>query len=272
MTRHNRMILSMILAVMLCVIFSVPSLAFEADEPVPETEPAPAATTEPVPEPTVHVSAPVEIAIISDEDWGSVDREMITAQTYEITDEIINGAGAEPEETAAPADTPAEAEPAAPEITETAATEPETGTGEVPAAEQPAEEVPAEEPAGEEPVEAAPADQPEAEEPAAETIPDEDDEEGELPGEEPEETEPASEPEKPRVTVTVEISMIDDTIMRLLAVVNDPEGRDFLYQWQVSQDGGMTYTDIQEATTEELRVELTDENINDMWRVRVQSI
>ena len=66
--------------------------------------------------------------------------------------------------------------------------------------------------------------------------------------------------------------MIDENVMRLLAVVNDPEGRDFLYQWQVSEDRGITYTDIQEATTDELKVELNDENINDMWRVRVQAI
>ena len=86
--------------------------------------------------------------------------------------------------------------------------------------------------------------------------------------------EPESEPEteKARVTVKVEISMIDETVMRLLAVVDDPEGREFLYQWQVSEDSGMTYTDIPEATTDELKVELTDENISDMWRVRVQAI
>ena len=95
---------------------------------------------------------------------------------------------------------------------------------------------------------------------------------GEEPEEESAEPEATPEPEKPRVTVRVEISMIDETVMRLLAVVNDPEGRDFLYQWQVSEDRGITYTDIQEATTDELKVELTDENINDMWRVRVQAI
>ena len=90
--------------------------------------------------------------------------------------------------------------------------------------------------------------------------------------EDPEDPEAVPEPEKARVTVTVEISMIDETVMRLLAVVDDPEGREFLYQWQVSEDSGMTYTDIPEATTDELKVELTDENISDMWRVRVQAI
>ena len=71
MTQRLRMILLMILAVMLCVVFSMPSLAFEAEEPVQEAEPEEVTVTEPAPEPTVTISAPVEIAVIPDEDWGS---------------------------------------------------------------------------------------------------------------------------------------------------------------------------------------------------------
>ena len=269
MTRQIRMILLMILAVMLCVVFSMPSLAFEADEPVPEAEPAAEAVTEPAPEPTVEVSAPVEIAVISDTDWGNVDKELVAARTPAITETLINPEQTEPEETAAPAETPAAEPAAAPDTPEPAKTEPAPAAEENPAEEQPAEQEPAGEPAGEGPDEEVPAD-----EPAAEPAPVNPEEKagGEEPEEESAEPEATPEPEKPRVTVRVEISMIDETVMRLLAVVNDPEGRDFLYQWQVSEDRGITYTDIQEATTDELKVELTDENINDMWRVRVQAI
>ena len=270
MTRQIRMILLMILAFMLCVVFSMPSLAFEADEPVPESDHATETVTEPAPEPTVEVSAPVEIAVISDTDWGSVDRELVAARTPAITEAVDNQEQTEPEEPAAPAETPA-AEPATEtETPEPAATEPAPEAEEIPEAEQPAEPEAAGEPAGEEPAAEAPADQPAAGEGEPETP--EENAGGEEPEEGPAEPEAVPEPEKPRVTVTVEISMIDENVMRLLAVVNDPEGRDFLYQWQVSEDRGITYTDIQEATTDELKVELNDENINDMWRVRVQAI
>ena len=65
------------------------------------------------------------------------------------------------------------------------------------------------------------------------------------------------------------VSMEDEFTMKLHAVVNDPEGRQFIYQWQVSEDGGQNYSDIEEATKAELDVELNAENINNLWRVRV---
>ena len=313
MTRRLRMIFSMILAVMLCVVFSMPSLAFEADEPAPEAEPEEVMVTEPAPEPTVTISAPVEIAVIPDEDWGSVGPEAIAnVFTPAVTEEAESGGDTEPEETPGPAETAAAEPQEAPETPEPAGNEPLTDAEEMSAEDQPAEEMPvAEQPAEETPETEPPAadtpeedtegeetdetvteNQPAAEEPVQEfpeeVIPDgeeteevseepeegpEEPEEGpEEPEEAPEELEAATEPETARVTVTVEISMIDDTIMRLLAVVNDPEGRDFLYQWQVSEDSGMTYTDIPEANTDELKVELTDENITDMWRVKVQAV
>ena len=326
MTRRLRMILTMILAVMLCVVFSIPSLAFEAEEPAQEAGPEEVTVTEPVPEPTVTISAPVEIAVIPDEDWGSVGSEALANLfTPAGTEEAEDSGDAEPEETPAPMDTPEAETAAAPETPGPAGTETLTDAEEMSAEDQPAEETPAaEQPAGETPAEETPAEEtpaaeqpagetPETEPPAADTpeedtvgeetdetvtenqpaseepvqefpeevIPDgeeteevsEEPEEGpEEPEEAPEELEATTEPETARVTVKVEISMIDETVMRLLAVVDDPEGREFLYQWQVSEDSGMTYTDIPEATTDELKVELTDENISDMWRVRVQAI
>ena len=285
MTRRLRMILTMILAVMLCVVFSIPSLAFEADNLLQETVPAEETMTTPAPEPTVTVSPPVEIAVIEDEDWGNVGPEKLDVTvTPAAAEETLSGGETEPEAPDLQEDLLAEEETAA----EPAAAEPETAPEEeLPAADQqqetepaaentveePAAENTAEEPAGkiaeEQPI-------PDAAEPA--DLPDADESgEGssdEANPEEEETAEPESEPEteKARVTVKVEISMIDETVMRLLAVVDDPEGREFLYQWQVSEDSGMTYTDIPEATTDELKVELTDENISDMWRVRVQAI
>ncbi len=295
MTRRLRMIFSMILAVMLCVVFSMPSLAFEADEPAPEAEPEEVNMTEPAPEPTVTISAPVEIAVIPDDDWGSVQPGYASMVMAATTEKAMNSEAVEPEETPAPEDAPV-AEPEdvpetpAPVETEPAAVAEEEAPADLPAEETPetdqaAADIPEEDTTGEAPDEPVTESKPDAgetaqEAPEEEILDGEDQEEApEEPEEGPEDEEEDSEdpetvpePETARVTVTVEISMIDETVMRLLAVVNDPEGRDFLYQWQVSEDCGMTYTDIPEANTDELKVELTDENITDMWRVKVQAV
>ena len=269
MTRRLRMILMMILAMMLCVVFSMPSLAFEADNIPQEAEPSEDTVTATTPEPTVTVSPPVEIAVIPDEDWGNVGPELLAATVSPAAaEEAAESVETETEEPAVQAEQPAD-ESAVPESTEPAGTAPETAPEEVPAAEMPEEET-AEEPETVpegQPAEEIPAEEPDADEPAVAITAEE-----EPDGEEPADPETVPETEKARVTVTVEISMIDETVMRLFAVVNDPEGRDFLYQWQVSEDNGMTYTDIPEANQDELKVELTEENINDMWRVRVQAI
>ena len=74
------------------------------------------------------------------------------------------------------------------------------------------------------------------------------------------------------VTVKIVATMTGENEMKLSAVVNDPEGRDYTFQWQVSVDGGKTFTDIADETAAEMDVELTEENITDMWRVKVQEI
>ena len=83
---------------------------------------------------------------------------------------------------------------------------------------------------------------------------------------------PEGEDEEPQITVTVKATLVEDNIMVLDAIVDDPEGRSFTYQWQVSEDGGLTYMDIEDATEAELRIELTEENMHDLWRVRVETI
>ena len=65
--------------------------------------------------------------------------------------------------------------------------------------------------------------------------------------------------------------MSGENEMKLIALVNDPENRKYTYQWQVSEDGGKTYTDIENETEDVLRVELDETNINDFWRVRVKA-
>ena len=60
--------------------------------------------------------------------------------------------------------------------------------------------------------------------------------------------------------------------MKLHAQVNDPQGRQFIFQWQVSEDGGENFLDILGATADELKVELTEDNATDMWRVWVQAV
>jgi len=132
---------------------------------------------------------------------------------------------------------------------------PEESAPEAPAAETPAEETPA-------PEETA-VDVPESDVPAEE-IP-----EG---GETPDETPADEAPEKSAVTVTIKTTMTGENEMKLNAVVNDPEGRAYSYQWQVSVDGGRTYEDIKDETADVMRVELTEENSGAMWRVRVQAI
>jgi hypothetical protein len=88
-----------------------------------------------------------------------------------------------------------------------------------------------------------------------------------VPGEE--EQEGTEEDESAQVKVTVVTTMISENEMKLSAVVEDPEGRDFSFQWQVSEDGGNNYSDIAEANGEEFAVELNSENINNFWRVKV---
>ena len=268
MTRQIRMIFSMILAVMLCVVFSIPSLAFEADEPAYEAETEETAVTEPAPEPIVTVSAPVEIEVISDDDWGSVEPGYAAMVMAATTEKAMNSEVIEPEETPAPTDIPVDEPDAVPEASGPVETEPVTAAEEEPETDQPAEEIPTADAADEEPDETVTTDQIDTEEPVQD-IPEEENTDEERPEEKPEDTVLETET---HVTVTVEVSMISDNLMYLQAVVNDPEGRDFLYQWQVSEDSGMTYMDIPEANTDELKVELTDDNINDMWRVRVEAV
>ena len=76
--------------------------------------------------------------------------------------------------------------------------------------------------------------------------------------------------EEPEITITITTVMSGEHEMKLIALVNDPANRKYTYQWQVSEDGGQSYTDIENETEDVLRVELDETNINDFWRVMVK--
>lgn len=254
MTKKLRTTLAMILALMMLVLVSVPSCAEDYE--------------------TIH-----------DEDWGNVTEETLEENAPEMTPEFVRQGRAEqqaeskPEPKEEPKDEPKpepvkeepvqQEEPAAEEPMEEAPTQAEESADVEAAAETEAPEETvntdseAEEPVTEEAGEETPAEEEPAEEPAEES--------GEEQGEE------AAAPEKeetekgPEITITITTVMSGENEMKLIALVNDPENRKYTYQWQVSEDGGKTYTDIENETEDVLRVELDETNINDFWRVRVKA-
>ena len=66
--------------------------------------------------------------------------------------------------------------------------------------------------------------------------------------------------------------MRSDNLMHRKAVVDDPEGHEYEYQWQVSVDGGENYEDCEDQTEEFMDVELDEENASNIWRVRVHTV
>ena len=58
--------------------------------------------------------------------------------------------------------------------------------------------------------------------------------------------------------------------MNLIAMVDDPENRKFSYQWQVSDDGGETFSDIENETGAMLSISLNEETIHEQWRVMLK--
>lgn len=308
MNRQTRAGLSLILAAVLSVLLCIASFAEEETGLRPEQEPAADAAATPAV--TETVSHPVIIQEIQDEDYGTVEPEVIAANTPAMTGTFDDLFTPGPDETETlPGEVSAAVTPVAENAEE--GTEPEAETDQAePGQTEPeaAEEVPVngetgseEEPMTEEssgqeaPVtsadeeekttageEAAPGDTGEeeptgddgTEEITAEEEPAGDDRAEEIAAEEEpagEETEP-TQAEEVRVTVSVEITMVDDNVMQLNAVINDPEGRNYEYQWQVSEDGGKTYSDIPEAKEDKLEIELTDENLGYMWRVWVRAL
>ena len=308
MNRQTRAGLSVVLAAVLSVLLCIASFAEEETGLLPEQEPAADAAATPAV--TETVSPPVIIQEIQDEDYGTVEPEVIAANTPAMAgtfDDLFTpgpdetetlpgevSAAVTPvaenaEEGTEPEAEPDQAEPGQtePEAAEEVSVNGETGGEEEPMTEESSgQEAPVTSADEEEKTtageEAAPGDTGEeeptsddgVEEITAEEEPAGDDRAEEIAAEEEpagEETEP-TQAEKVRVTVSVEITMVDDNVMQLNAVINDPEGRNYEYQWQVSEDGGKTYSDIPEAKEDKLEIELTDENLGYMWRVWVRAL
>jgi hypothetical protein len=220
----------------------------EEPEPVeePAEEPAPVEEPEPVAEPTpaedsdeeiVEVEADDDGLVEIEDDWGYVSRELIEQHTPEMTQEFIH------------ADDPdwvPEGEEKTEDKEPVQGNEPET-TEDVTDKE---EETPAEVTEETEGTEAA--------------------EEAEA-SEEAEETEDTEETVS-KVVVKVTASMRSENLMHLKAKIEDPEGREFGYQWQVSVDGGENYEDVEDAEEDFLDVELDEENVMNLWRVKVHAV
>ena len=62
------------------------------------------------------------------------------------------------------------------------------------------------------------------------------------------------------------------TEMVLTAKVDDPLNRPCTYQWEVSTDGGKTFTPMAGETQESLSVILTPDNAASLWRVTVHTL
>ncbi len=72
--------------------------------------------------------------------------------------------------------------------------------------------------------------------------------------------------------MTKETVMLNESTMKLIAVIHGAEEQAFNFQWQVSEDDGANFSDIENETEKEMLVELTEEVLNNLWRVRIQAI
>ena len=278
MTKKLMKIFALVMACMMVLFISVAAYADEvpakeetAEEEILEQEEAEAEEEEELDEDEL-----VEI----DDDWGYISPEVIEQHTPEMTQEFIHADDPDwppKEETAA---TPEPVAEPAPEVQETVE---EPVKNEAPVV----EEVPADvtednkvesddvtEPAVEtaetkevvETVETGEAVETEETAEVGETVETETVETEETDEEPAEETE---DEQASKVSVKVTASMRSDNLMHLKAVVDDPEGNEYEYQWQVSVDGGENYEDVEDQTEDFMDVELDEENASNLWRVRV---
>ena len=255
----------LVLACMMALLISVAAHADEvpADEATAEDETAAAEALEEQGEEDIDEDELVEI----DDDWGYISPEVIEQHTPEMTQEFIHAddpdwqpeekeepeapaSEPEPEPVQEPVEEPSESsvpvtEETAADVTEESETKPADVTGEQ--FEEQAEEQVKEQ--AEEQI-------------LAET------------GAVEEEAEPAEEEkaeEASKVTVKVRTSMRSDNLMHLKAEIDDPEGNEYDYQWQVSVDGGKNYEDCEDQTEDFMDVELDEENLNNLWRVKIHT-
>ena len=227
-----------------------------AGEPVQEEPAAESATGEADQEKTETIYTtdepdPTATVEIPDDDWGYIEQEVLAAHISDPTEETVHS---EPEST--------------PDATVTEAPDTEAPIMEIPVTEQLPEETPAE-------ATPAPAEENGTEiQHTAEEIsePVEAEKATEEPNSADETVQPETTGEDEEVTVTIVATMIDENIMKLHAEVHGPQEQKYYYQWQISEDGGKTYWDILGANEEDMEIELTDSNHDDLWRVWIQAI
>ena len=267
MTKKLMKIFALMMACMMVLFISaaayadeIPAKAETAEEEILEQEEATEAEVEA--ETVVEEELDDEDLVEIDDDWGYITPEVIEQHTPEMTQEFIHADDPDwppQEETAATSEPVTEP---APEVQETV---------EEPAENKAAEstEVPADV-TDESKTESADVTEEQVED-QAET---ETKEENAEPSEEEnaESTEEENTEESSKVTVKVTASMRSDNLMHLKAVVDDPEGNEYEYQWQVSVDGGENYEDVEDQTEEFMDVELDEENASNIWRVRVHTV
>lgn len=280
MTEKIRKILSLVLALMLATFVFASSFAETAEDP----------------------DDGEDLVSFEDDYNGYVAADVIKEHTPAMTSELIHADDSKYDQKAED-EQPAAAEPSADAVKEAETVESEPVT----AADAELPEDAAEEETAENKVTASEADEtepdvmeedPEVQEgaepeesteeesgSAEETDPDATDEDPEAQeGEEPEETEDESDGEEEtegedeeeedpdQIVVSVEIVMISENEMKLVATVKGGEEMEYLFQWQVSEDEGESFADIEDETRNELIVELTEENIDNLWRVRVEPV
>lgn len=242
-----------------------------AGEPIQEEPAAESATGEADQEKTETIYTtdepdPTATVEIPDDDWGYIEQEVLAAHISDPTEETVHS---EPEAT--------------PDATVTEAPDTEAPIMEIPITEAPITEAPiieipvTEQLPEETPAEATPAP---AEENGTEiqhtaeeiSEPVEAEKATEEPNSADETVQPETTGEDEEVTVTIVATMIDENIMKLHAEVHGPQEQKYYYQWQISEDGGKTYWDILGANEEDMEIELTDSNHDDLWRVWIQAI
>ena len=276
MTDKIRKMLSMVLALTMISFVFAPSFAEDTEDFIEDEDEMFASFEDDevgsAEEGTLLQNAPeMNEEIIFADDWSEaleakseseIERqEEVKRQAQEMAEQVEEPAVNEPVAEEPAAEEPEAEEPAAEEAAE-----------EEPVTEEPAEEIFADateihETVAEEAQEEA--DEAEVADPESEEAEQEAAEETEA-VEETEETEETEQTEK--ITVTVEAVMVSESEMKLTATVHGAEEREFAFQWQVSEDDGVNFNDIEDATEKEILVELTEEDFNNLWRVRVQTI
>ena len=99
-------------------------------------------------------------------------------------------------------------------------------------------------------------------------VPEEDEQEAETE----DAAEAEADTEDKHVKVVVVATLISENEMKLSAVVEGSEEGELSFQWQVSEDGGNSYSDIADANGADYEVILNEENMHNFWRVKVDLI